>query len=107
MKRAYYALAGGQDDRYENLKRLANRVYERYSTKTAGFRGNERIPLPPYDTLKSAVLNQLLDTQRGLNYAARAVLRTQLGLSAETVAPPVTAGTTKTTASAVTNAPPK
>ena len=107
LKRAYYALAGGQDDRYENLKRLANRVYERYSTKTAGFRGNERIPLPPYDTLKSAVLNQLLDTQRGLNYAARAVLRTQLGLSAETVAPPVTAGTTKTTASAVTNAPPK
>ena len=34
LTRSYYNLATGQDDRYENLKRLANRVYERYNAKT-------------------------------------------------------------------------
>jgi hypothetical protein len=51
-----------------------------------------RIPLPPYDQLNNFVVNQLLDPQaRLLPYAARAVLRTQLGLPGETVAPANTA----------------
>ena len=82
-----YALAAGEDDRYENLKRLANRVYQRYVAKTSGSRGDVRIPLPPYDTLNAAVVRQLLDPQNGAPYVARAVLRTQLGLPAETAAP--------------------
>ena len=80
LTRAYYDLATGQDDRYENLKRLAIKVYERYTTKTAVARGNERIPLPPFDTLNKTVLRQLLDVKTGAPYAARAALVTKLGL---------------------------
>jgi hypothetical protein len=86
----YCALAVGEDDRYENYKRLATRVYERYNAKTAGAKGEVRIPLPPYNELNQLVVRSLLDPQRGLPYAARAVLRTQLGLPAESSAPPAT-----------------
>ncbi|HZL78305.1 MAG TPA: hypothetical protein VFC17_05585 [Candidatus Limnocylindrales bacterium] len=88
LSRAYYNLATGEDDRYENLKRLAVRVYERYTAKTATSNRNVRTPLPPYDTLNNAVIRQLLDPESGVPYAARAVLRTQLGLPAETTAAP-------------------
>jgi len=86
LTRSYYALAMGQDDRYEILKRLTIKVYERYRAKTAGSRGDLRIPLPPFDTLKNTVLQRLLDPQQGLPFAARAGLRTQLGLPAESSA---------------------
>lgn len=95
LTRAYYNLALGENDRYENFKRLANRVYQNYQTKTAGFKGDQRIPLPPYDTLNRAVINALLDPEKGAPYAARAVLRTELGLPGETVptnAPPAVSG---------------
>ncbi len=55
-------------------------------------------PLPPYDALNKAVLNQLLDPQQGMPFAMRAVIRTQLGMSAETNAPAA--------ATIFTNAPP-
>jgi hypothetical protein len=97
LTRAYYNLAIGQDDRYENFKRLAIRVYENYTAKTSKFRGKDRIPLPPFEDLNRTVLNLLLDPQRGMPYAARAVLRTQLGLPAET-AQPAPAPTTQTNA---------
>jgi hypothetical protein len=84
--RAYSDLVLGNDDRYENLKRLATRVYQRYVGKTSSY-SRDRIPLPPFDTLNNAVIRQLLDPQTGVPYAARAVLRTQLGLPAENVAP--------------------
>ena len=80
LSRAYYDLAAGKDDRYENLKRLAIKVYERYRTKTSGFKGDQRIPLPPFETLNNAVLQQLLDSKTGLPYAARAELVTKLQL---------------------------
>ena len=100
LKQAYYNLAIGEDDRYENLKRLATRVYQRYTAKTAGYKGDVRIPLPPYDTFNAAVLRELLDPQNAvLPYAARAALRTQLGLPAETVAP------ADTTTNSVENVP--
>ena len=104
LTRAYFALAISEDDRYENLKRLANRVYQRYTDKTAGSRGDVRIPLPPYDTLNAAVVRQLLDPQSGVPYAARAALRTQLGLPAETNAPPA-AMPTNAPVTVSTNAP--
>ncbi len=80
LSRAYYDLATGQDDRYENLKRLAVKVYERYTAKTSGFKGDKRIPLPPFDTLNKTVLRQLLTPKGGAPYAARAELVTKLGL---------------------------
>lgn len=90
LTRAYYDLAIGNDDRYENLKRLAIRIYQRYTAATSGYRGDQRIPLPPFDTLNKAIIKQLLDPQEGLPYACRAVLRTQLGLPAESTAPAAT-----------------
>jgi len=80
LTRAYYDLATEQDDRYENLKRLAVKVYERYTSKTSKFGGDQRIPLPPFDTLNKTVLRQLLDPKNGTPYAARAELVTKLGL---------------------------
>jgi len=86
IARSYYELVMGHDDRYENFKLLGKKVYQRYVDKAYGYKGDVRIPLPPYDTLNREVVTGLLDPQRGLPYAARAVLRTQLGLPAETVA---------------------
>ena len=103
LARAYHDLALGNDDRYENLKRLATRVYQRYTAKTAGFGGDKRIPLPPYNTLNQSVIRQLLDPQRGFPYAARAVLRTQLGLPAETVSTNTPSVTTNAVESIPTN----
>ena len=85
LTRAYYELAVGENDRYENFKRLANKVYQNYEAKTSGSKGDQRIPLPPYDTLNRAMINALLDPEKGAPYAARAVLRTQLGLPGETI----------------------
>jgi hypothetical protein len=48
----------------------------------------ERVGLPPFDVLNRAVLNQLLDPQKGAPFAMRAVLRTQLEMPAETNASP-------------------
>ena len=90
LARAYFALAGGQDDRYENFRRLAQRVYDRYTAKTSAAKGDVRIPLMPFNDMNRTVVKQLLDPQRGLPYAARAVLRTQLGLPAEAVELPPT-----------------
>jgi hypothetical protein len=107
LSRAYYDLAGGDEDRYENLRRLAVRVYDRYTSKTSKWGSNKRVPLPPLDQLNNYVLKQLLDPERGLPYAARAVLRTQLSLPAEGVesattntVPPVTIPSTNRPATA-------
>jgi hypothetical protein len=105
LTRAYYNLAIGQDDRSENFKRLALRVYESYTAKISKY-GAKRIPLPPFNDLNQTVLRQLLDPQRGLPYAARAVLRTQLGLSAETVKPAPDNGSTNAVPNATPNAAP-
>jgi hypothetical protein len=95
IARSYYALAIGQDDRFEGYKLLARKVYEHYVSKTNDHGRNVRTPLPPYDVLNRTVLNDLLDTQKPvLPYAARAIIRSQLGLKAETnVLPPVVTST--------------
>ncbi len=105
LTRAYYSLAVGQDDRYENLKRLAVKVYEHYTSKTSNY-GAKRIYLTPFPALNQAVLKQLLDPQDGVPYAARAVLRTQLGLPAESAAPTPAAGTTNAVGNVSTNSIP-
>jgi hypothetical protein len=109
LARAYYELASGQDDRYAAFKRMAGKIYENYQVQTADFQGaNTRIVLPPFADLNRTVLNRLLDTQQGLPFAARAVLRTQLALPSETNAPPAAAGSTNAPGPAVapaTNAP--
>jgi hypothetical protein len=81
---AYLSLAAGDDDRYVNFKNLTRNVYDSYVSKTSMANGHVRIGLMPFDEMNAAVVRQLLDPQSGLPYEARAVLRTQLGLPAET-----------------------
>jgi len=82
LMRAYYNLAAGDEDRYENLKNLAKRVHERYDAKTAGSNGRDRVPLMPFAEMQTSVVRLLLDPQNDVPYAARAALVTRLGLPA-------------------------
>jgi len=88
LMRAYYNLAAGDDDRYENLLNLARRVHEHYDAKTSGSNGNVRIPLMPFEDMKANVVRFLLDAQNGLPYPARAALVTRLGLPSSLLEPP-------------------
>jgi hypothetical protein len=105
LTRAYYELAIGQDDRYAGFKLLAGKIYENYQVKTATFQGaNTRIILPAFASLNRTVLNRLLDPQQGAPFAARAVLRTQLGMPAEINAPPAAADSTNASDPAISPA---
>jgi hypothetical protein len=105
---SYYSLAIGQDDRYAGLKLLARKAYDNFQKKASRFSGEkERVGLPPWDTINRAVLDQLLDLQQGLPYAARAVIRTQLGMPTETnsaVPFPIPTNAVVSSASSNTNA---
>ena len=104
LAQSYYALALGQEDRYAGFKLLARKVYENYQKNIGKMQSNlARVGLPPFDVLNRTVLNRLLDTQKPmLPFAARAIIRTQLDMAAETSAPPPVTGATSTPA-AVTN----
>jgi hypothetical protein len=95
LRQSYYALAIGQDDRSAGFKNLARKVYDHYVVKTTMPGNNEnRAKLPSFDVLNRAALNYLLDTKNPvLPYAARAALRTQLIMPAETNAPPAVIST--------------
>jgi len=107
LRRAYYELAIGQDDRYAGFKLLAGKVHERYQAEISGMKSNrQRIGLPPFADLNRSVLNRLLDPQQGMPFAMRAVIRTQLGMPGETNAPPMTVSTNTPAAATVSsNAP--
>jgi hypothetical protein len=87
---AYLALVEDDDARYQTMMTLAERVHRKYVSSVYKFKGDVRIPLPPMDELKRTVITQLLDTEHGVAPEARAILRTRLGLPAETVAPATT-----------------
>ena len=109
LARGYVALALGQDDRYAGYQLMAAKVYEHYQTQIGSMKSNlQRIGLPPFAELNRATLTQLLDPKQGLPYAMRAVIRTQLGMPAETNALPAAGISTNTPTpiiSAPTNAP--
>jgi hypothetical protein len=109
LVRSYEQLAIGQDDRAAGFKLLAGKVYQHYEMQiNKGVSNQKRIGLPPFDDINRTVLNQLLDPQHGLPYAARAVIRTQLRMPAETTnsAAPFPASTnTVAPVSAQTNSP--
>jgi hypothetical protein len=89
LARSYYEIGIGQDDRYAGFKLLARKVYDKYQKKISASASNvERTSLPAFDVLNRSVLNQLLDTKDGLPFAMRAAIRTQVGMPAETNAPP-------------------
>jgi hypothetical protein len=106
LARSYYELAIGQDERSAGFRLLARKVYDNYQKKISKMQSNiARIGLPPFDILNRTVLNELLDLQKGLPFAMRAVLRTQLGMPAEATASPAAASVSTNTPSVVaTNA---
>jgi hypothetical protein len=88
IAQSYYALAIGEDDRAAGFQLKARLVFKNYQ-KRMGIE-QPRVSLPTFDVLNRAVLNDVLDTQKPLlPYAARAAIRSQLGMSAETNAPVV------------------
>ena len=106
LGRGYYELAMGDDNRYAGYKLLANKIYDRYQKQVASFEGQARVGLPPLADINRTVLNQLLNPEKGLPYAARAVLRTQLRLPPETAstnAPPAAAVSTNMPETVETN----
>ncbi|HWY31304.1 MAG TPA: hypothetical protein VNX46_11135 [Candidatus Acidoferrum sp.] len=107
LSNAYLNLAIGSDDRYQGFINLVKQIYAHYKQKTAtNGKNSERNELPNYNELNRSVLHDLLDPQGGLPFAARAVLRTQLGLPAETNAPaanPVAEPATNADATVSTN----
>jgi hypothetical protein len=107
LVQAYRALALGQDDRYAGFRLLAAKVYEHYQAKISGMKSNlQRIGLPPFADLNRAVLDRLLDPQEGAPFAARAIIRSQLGMPGETNVPPMTVLTNTPAAATVSsNAP--
>jgi hypothetical protein len=79
---AYEDLAIGQDDRYTGERLLARRVYDNYQAKINQYSPDKgRTGLPPFKTINEVVLANLLDSQRGLPYGARAVITSQLGIT--------------------------
>jgi hypothetical protein len=87
LAQAYQALALGEDDRYAGYRLLAKKVYDRFMAEISERSANiQRIGLPPFADINAAVLNRLLDPEQGMPYAARAVVRSQLGMPAETIA---------------------
>jgi hypothetical protein len=108
LKWAYYSLAIGQDDRAAGFQLLAQKVFDHYQAQM----GNDqpRAALPPMSDLKREALRQVLDPQNGLPYAARTVIRTKLGMPAETIstnaAPPAVNSTNSPPSSTNRPAPP-
>jgi hypothetical protein len=107
LAQAYGALVLGQDDRYAGFRLLAAKVYEHYQAEISNQKSNlQRIGLPPFADLNRAVLDQLLDPQEGAPFAARAIIRSQLGMPEETNVPPMTVSTnTRAAATVSSNAP--
>ncbi len=102
LTRAYYELAIGEDDRYAGFKLLASKIYEHYQTATSSYQGGQqRVGLPPFADINRTVLNRLLDPKQGMPFAMRAVIRTRLGLPAETNAPSAAPISTNTPAPVV------
>ena len=86
--RAFLALVADEDSRYQNYLNLAQRIHNNYTKSTAPSKGDTRIPLPSMAELKRQVVDNLLDSKQGLPPAARAILRTRLGLPAEAAPAP-------------------
>ena len=101
LSRAYYELAIGEDDRYAGFKSLAGKIYEHFQAATSYERDQQRVGLPPFADINRTVLNRLLDPKQGMPFAMRAVIRTHLGLPAETNVTPATPISTNTPAPAV------
>lgn len=103
---SYMAIVLGEDERSLGYKNLARRVWANFQSKLTKDR-EQAVGLPPFEDIDRGVLQRMLDRENGLAPEARAILRTNLGLPAETAAPVPAAGTNAPPAvSATTNSTP-
>jgi hypothetical protein len=91
LQHAYLALVTDQDNEYTGYKLLAKKFWDSHMSEVPKERGGA-IGLRAFAEIDHEVLNRLLDTKQGLVPEARAVLRSKLGMPAET-APQPAAGT--------------
>jgi hypothetical protein len=71
-------LAQDEDERAANYDLMAQRVWRRYTDKTA--LSEKRVGLPPFATIKQDVRDTLLHPETGVSSAMAAAIRTKLGL---------------------------
>ena len=86
---AFVQLALDDDDAALNYQRMAEKIWVRFQSEIKGSEG--RIGLPPMDELKKVVRERVFDPERGFSPAMAGRLRSKLGMSAPTNAPPVEA----------------
>jgi hypothetical protein len=86
LVKAYRMLASGDEDQYVNYKNHARLIFNSYTGQNRKNKADVRTPLVPFEDINRDVLRSLLDVNEGVPYAARAVIRTQLGLPPETPA---------------------
>jgi hypothetical protein len=88
LGQSYISLVLGNDDRYAGFRLLARKVYDKYQAQAEKYEKDyNRTKLAPFQDLDKVVIAKLLDPQNNLPYAARAIIRTQLKMPPETMAP--------------------
>jgi len=90
LVKSYRNLVLDQEDRYAGYKLLARKVWTTYQSKIKG--SEDRIGLPPFEQIDQEILKGLLDAEGGVPVEIRAVLRTKLGLPAESAPAPASPG---------------
>ncbi len=83
LNNSYVNLMLDRDAYAEGYKRLARKLYDSYESRIPAGR-IEALGLAPFGSIDKKVLDRLLDPGQGLVPEYRAVLRTKLGLPAET-----------------------
>lgn len=88
LVQSFENLALGDDDRYVGFRLLARKVYDNYQAQAEKYEKDfNRTKLPAWPDLYKTVRDGLLDPANGFPYQARVIIRSQLGMPAETSAP--------------------
>lgn len=95
ITQSLYYLAVDEDDLASGYMLMARNFWNRYMGKISDGPSAERVGLPPIESMRDQVLEDVLDPEQGFTPELSALLRTKLGLPAapppDTNAPPATA----------------
>lgn len=83
---SFMALVADEDDHAAGLMVLASNVMSRFQKEIQGI--EKRVGIGTFDEIRQAVLDGLLDPEKGIDPVARAKLRTKLNLPPEETPPP-------------------
>ncbi len=90
---SYSSVAIDEDERALGYKLLARKIWTAYMSKIPKER-IEAIGLPPLEQIGQEMLARMLDPEHGVPLEVRAILRSKLGMPAESVTPKGPAATT-------------